>query len=68
MKTKFSATYIIRIKGVTEGDGKKTVTAQMMRDKIMQVLQEMWVLGHVTGAGIEEVDENEDKKVKWGDV
>lgn len=55
MKTKkFNATYLIHIKGSGKA-GERVITSQMLRDKIVTVLQEMWILHHLDGFSLEEV-------------
>lgn len=63
MTNSFEASYIIKIKGATQVDNQ-VVTSQMMRDKLIQPLQEMWLLGHIKSFTLEEVDQRAQKKWK----
>lgn len=58
---KFEATYIIQIKGTGDQDGGQMVTAQMLRDQLVQALEKMWLLHHIFGFSLEEVRPEETK-------
>lgn len=64
---KFAATYMVTVEGRGGGDGKEIMTSQMVRDKILTALQEMWILHHLDGFSIQEVDPNRFEKFERGD-
>lgn len=48
LNTAFDVTYNISFSGRTKGDGEMTVTSQMVRDKILGVLELMILQGFIT--------------------
>lgn len=43
----FDVTYELSFSGRTKSDGELTVTAQMIRDKLLHILSDMQVQGHI---------------------
>lgn len=43
----FDVTYELSFSGRTKSDGELTVTAQMIRDKLLHILDEMQEQGHI---------------------